>query len=120
MDLVQEAVRKHQLDPDTAAVALGNLLFAVRMGLDARTWELIRDSLPDVAALLSRASTAAGRTAEIVSLTSPGAIRKSLEASGIPRVAVDGMANSIRSLLTADLPTDAATRAVAALDRALG
>jgi hypothetical protein len=120
MDLVQEAARKHQLDPDTAAVAVGNLLFAVRMGLDARTWELLRDALPDVAALLSRASTAAGRTAEIVSLTSPGAIRKNIEASGVPRAAVDGIAGTIRSLLAANLPTDAATRAVAALDRALG
>jgi hypothetical protein len=30
------------------------------------------------------------------------------------------MADSVRSLLTANLPTDAATRALAALDRALG
>jgi hypothetical protein len=120
MNLVDDAVRNHGLQPDQAAVALGNLLFAVRMGLDARTWELMRDGLPDVAALLSRATTAAGRTAEIVSVTSPGAIRKNLEASGIPRAAVDGMAESLRGVLSATLPADAAARAIAALDRALG
>jgi hypothetical protein len=119
MDLAQEAATRLHLDPDTAATALGSLLMGVRMGLDPHSWQQIRDAMPELATLANRAPPASGRTAEMFSLTAPGAVRKSLEASGLSRSVVDGLADTLRNALRSHLSPDPAGRAIAALDRAV-
>jgi hypothetical protein len=89
MGLVDDVAARFDLDPEKAAVGLGSLLFAVRLGLDARSWEQVRGAVPEAGTLLGRASTTAGRTAEMVSLTAPGAVRKTLDAAGRAFAALD-------------------------------
>jgi hypothetical protein len=120
VELIHDLSARANLDADQTATGLGTLLFAVRMGIDARTWDQVKSVIPDAASLLSRASPATGRTAEIVSFTAPGAVRKALAVSGIPETAVTILADALRDLIRTKLSADAAGRAVAALDRALG
>jgi hypothetical protein len=119
MDLIQDAATRLTLDPDTTAAALGNLLMGMRMGLDSRTWDQMRSAVPDVATLLTRVPRGGGRTAEMISLTTPGAVRKTLEATGLTPAQVDGLAETLRATLRSHLPADAADNAIVALDRAL-
>lgn len=119
MDLGKDVLEGLGLDADLTAAGLGTLLFAVRVGLDARTWEQIKEVMPDAPALLGRASTTGGRTAEIVSLTMPGAVRRNLAALGVREPAVQALADALRRVLRANLAPDAAARAEHALDRAL-
>lgn len=120
MDLVTDMAGRLGLDTERVSVALGTLLLAVRVGLDARTWDQLKEVVPDAGKLLGRAPGAGGRTAEIVALTEPGAVRLSLAAGGFPDAAVTELAEALRGAVRGNLAADAAGRVLTALDRALG
>jgi hypothetical protein len=119
MDLIQDAATRLKLDPDTVAAAFGSLLMGMRMGVDARTWDQLKKSVPDVTTLLARAPKSGGRTAEMIALTAPGAFRTSLQGSGLTPAQVDGLAETLRTAVRSHLPADMADKVVAALDRAI-
>jgi hypothetical protein len=119
--MIQDASTRLKLDPATTAAALGTMVMGLRMGIDPKTWDEMRKTVPDMATMLSQAPKGGGRTAEMIALTAPGATRKTLEtAIGLTAAQVDGLAETLRAALRTHLPAETAEKAVAALNRSVG
>jgi hypothetical protein len=103
MNLVQQVVDALETNEQKARDGVGLLLFAIRFGTDQQTFEAIKRAYPDAQSLLTHALAAGGRTAEMLAVANPAAVRKSLENAGyaagelerLGRTVGDGLAAAV-------------------------
>ena len=92
MTLITRVQEATGLSADTAAKAVGSLLAALRLSLDAKSFEPIAKAVPDYNALMSGSGAAlGGRTGEIFAMRSElrtamgaGHLAKELTKHGVP------------------------------------
>lgn len=120
MDLVGDVTGRVGLERDRVEAALGSLLLVMRLGTDAHTWDMFKAAVPDASRLLALGTmTTGGRSGEIIGITRPGAVRRSLETNAFSAHEVDEVAQALRDAVQARLVGDPAARLLLALDRAL-
>lgn len=120
MDLVGDVTDRVGLERARVETALGSLLLVMRMGTDAHTWDLFKTAVPDASRLLALGTVrVGGRSGEIIGLTRPGAVRRSLETAAFSANEVGDVAQALRDAVQDRLEGDPAARLLLALDRAL-
>ncbi|HEX9727748.1 MAG TPA: DUF2780 domain-containing protein [Gemmatimonadales bacterium] len=119
MDLVTEVTTHLEIDQEDAVGALGALLTAVRFGVDAQTFEMLKDAIPQARSFLDNAAARSARTSEIVALTTPESLARRLRGAGHTDESIRKLGNIVREAVRKTVPPEAAERVVDAINRAL-
>lgn len=117
-ELVQEVVRELNVDDQKARDGVGLLLFAIRFTTDQATFDAIKQAIPDAQELLIKALAAGGRTAEMLAVANPEAVKKRLLAARWAEDELEQLGALVLGAVTGILDAATAERVTAAVERA--
>jgi len=115
MDLVQQVVEALGTNEQRATDGVGLLLLAIRFTTDQQTFDAVTQAYPDAQSLLTRALAAGGRTAEMLAVANPAAVKKQLEKAGYAEAELEQLGRVVTHALASALGEAAGARVRAAI-----
>ncbi len=118
MDLVDQIAGTTGTDRDKTQSGLGILLFSLRLAIDSKSFEAIKQAIPEVQTWAQK-PPAAARTGEMLALSTPGTVMRQLHTAGYTDDQAKTLGNAVRAALADRLPADLSASLAGAIERAI-